>query len=156
MKNILYTIVISLSLTLSLALISCGGGGGGDTPPLPVNTAPSNPTLTAPANISLCINNAVNFQWSASTDPEGDVITYQIQVAKDNLFAQIAHTVTSTITNKSISLEKGVAYYWRVKAMDSKQLSSNYSATFQFYTEGVGITNHLPFSPVLVSPALNS
>ncbi|MFA5299760.1 MAG: hypothetical protein WC389_16365, partial [Lutibacter sp.] len=42
------------------------------------------------------------------------------------------------------------------KAMDSKQLSSNYSATFQFYTEGVGITNHLPFSPVLVSPALNS
>jgi hypothetical protein len=40
--------------------------------------------------------------------------------------------------------------------MDSKQLSSNYSATFQFYTEGVGITNHLPFSPVLVSPALNS
>ena len=154
MRNILYITVISLGL--SLALISCGSSGGDTPPPPPANTAPSIPTLTAPADISLCIDNVVNFQWSASTDPEGDVITYQIQVAKDNLFTQIAHTVTSTTTNKSISLEKGVAYYWRVKATDNKQLSSNYSATFQFYTEGIGITNHLPFSPVLVSPALNS
>ncbi|NEW80299.1 MAG: hypothetical protein GZ086_12935, partial [Gelidibacter sp.] len=34
--------------------------------------------------------------------------------------------------------------------------SSNYSSTFNLYTEGVGVTNHLPFSPVLVSPVLNS
>ncbi|HSQ47367.1 MAG TPA: hypothetical protein VLM44_10685, partial [Lutibacter sp.] len=39
---------------------------------------------------------------------------------------------------------------------DSKSAASNYSATYTLYTEGVGITNHLPFSPVLVSPALNS
>ena len=53
-------------------------------------------------------------------------------------------------------MEKGIAYYWRVKATDNKSASSNYSATFNFYTEGEGITNHLPFSPVLVSPSLNS
>ena len=154
MKNILYSTVISLGL--SLALTSCGGGGGGDTPPPPANKAPSIPVLSAPANNLLCIDNTVNFQWNASTDLEGDAISYEIQVAKDNSFSQIAHTINATTTNKSISLEKGIAYYWRVKATDSKQLSSNYSATFQFYTEGVGITNHLPFSPVLVSPALNS
>lgn len=150
MKKILYI------LALTLSLVSCGGSGGGDTPPPVVNKAPSIPTLTSPANNLLCIDNVVNFQWSASTDPEGDAITYQIQVAKDNLFSQIAHTVTSTTASKSISLEKGVAYYWRVKATDNKNAASDYSATFNFYTEGDGIINHLPFSPVLVSPTLNS
>ena len=149
MKNLIYVAVISISLW------SCGGGGDEPTPP-PVNTAPTVPTLASPVNNSLCIDNVLNFQWSASTDGQGDAITYQIQVAKDNLFAQIAHSLTSTTTSKSITLEKGIAYYWRVKATDSKSAASNYSATFSFYTEGVGVTNHLPFSPVLVSPALNS
>ncbi|MFZ2283530.1 MAG: SusE domain-containing protein [Lutibacter sp.] len=151
MKNYIYIAAISFSLW------SCGGGGGDDpTPPPVVNTAPTVPTLTAPANNSLCIDNVVNFQWNASTDSQGDAITYQIQVAKDNLFAQIAHTQTSTTASKSITLEKGIAYYWRVKATDSKSAASNYSTAFSLYTEGVGITNHLPFTPVLVSPALNS
>ena len=149
MKNLIYVAVISISLW------SCGGGGDEPTPP-PVNTAPTVPTLTYPTNNLLCIDNVLNFQWSASTDGQGDAITYQIQVAKDILFAQIAHSLTSTTTSKSITLEKGIAYYWRVKATDSKSAASNYSATFSFYTEGVGVTNHLPFSPVLVSPALNS
>ena len=149
MKNLIYVAVISISLW------SCGGGGDEPTPP-PVNTAPTVPTLASPVNNSLCIDNVLNFQWNTSTDSQGDAITYQIQVAKDNLFAQIAHSLTSTTTSKSITLEKGIAYYWRVKATDSKSAASNYSATFSFYTEGVGVTNHLPFSPVLVSPALNS
>ncbi len=147
MRNFLYITALSISLW------SCGGGGD---EPTPVNTAPTVPALVYPSNNLLCIDNVVNFQWNASTDSPGDAITYQIQVAKDNLFAQIAHTLTSTTNSKSISLEKGIAYYWRVKATDNKNASSNYSATFNFYTEGEGITNHLPFSPVLVSPSLNS
>lgn len=151
MKKILFTILVSTILT------SCGGGGG-DTPEPPVETnkAPSTPTLSAPANNLLCIDNSVVFQWNASTDPENNTITYQIQVAKDNQFTQIAHTLTSTTATQTISLDKGVAYYWRVKATDSKNASSNYSSTFQFYTEGTGVTNHLPFSPVLVKPTLNT
>ena len=150
MRHLLYIAILSISLW------SCGGGGDNPTPPLVVNTPPTVPTLTSPVNNSLCTDNVVNFQWNASADSQGDVITYQIQVAKDNLFTQIAHSLTSTTTNKSITLEKGIAYYWRVKATDSKSAASNYSATFNLYTEGVGITNHLPFSPILVSPALNS
>jgi len=147
MKNLLYIAVLSISLS------SCGGGD--DTPPPPVNTAPTVPTLTYPTNNLLCIDNVLNFTWNASTDAEGGIITYEIQVAKNNLFSPVSHTQTSTTTNKSITLEKGIAYYWRVKATDSKNASSNYSATFNLYTEGVGVTNHLPFSPVLVSPVLN-
>ena len=149
MRHLLYI------AALSITLWSCGGGDD-PTPPPVVNTAPTVPTLTYPTNNLLCIDNVLNFQWSTSTDSQGDAITYQIQVAKDNLFAQISHTLTSTTASKSITLEKGIAYYWRVKATDNKSASSNYSTTFSFYTESVGITNHLPFSPVLVSPVLNS
>ena len=42
------------------------------------------------------------------------------------------------------------------EAMDTKNASSSYSSTFQFYTEGEGVTNHLPFSPELVNPVLNT
>lgn len=151
MKKFIYLAALSISLG------SCGSGDGSDTPPTPTeNKAPTAPTLVYPTDNLLCINNVLDFQWNISTDPEGDPITYQIQVAKDNLFAEIAHTLTATTTSKSISLEKGIAYYWRVKATDNKSASSSYSATNQFYTEGLGIVNHLPFSPELVSPDLNS
>ena len=151
MRNLLYIAILSISLW------SCGGGGGDTpTPPPVVNTAPTVPTLTSPTNNLLCTDNVLNFQWNASTDSQGDAITYQIEVSKNAQFNPLAHNVTSTTASKSITLEKGVAYYWRVKATDSKSAASNYSATFNLYTEGVGITNHLPFSPVLVSPALNS
>ena len=151
MRNLLYIAILSISLW------SCGGGGGDTpTPPPVVNTAPTVPTLTSPTNNLLCTDNVLNFQWNASTDSQGDAITYQIEVSKNAQFNPLAHNVTSTTASKSITLEKGVAYYWRVKATDSKSAASNYSATFTLYTEGVGITNHLPFSPVLVSPVLNS
>ena len=150
MRNLLYIAILSISLG------SCGGGGGEPTPPPVVNTAPTVPTLALPLNNSLCIDNVLNFTWNASTDAEGGVITYEIQVAKNTSFSPVSHTQTSTTTSKSITLEKGIAYYWRVKATDSKNASSNYSATFNLYTEGVGITNHLPFSPVLVGPKLNN
>ena len=152
MKKFIFTLV------LGTALWSCGGGGGGDTPPPPppVNKAPTTPTLVYPTNNLLCINNVLDFNWNAATDPEGDAITYQVQVATDANFTQIVHTVTETSTVRTLSLEKGIAYYWRVKATDSKNLSSSYSSTNQFYTEGNGVSNYLPFSPVLVSPTLNT
>lgn len=151
MKKILATIA------LSSILFSCGGGGGSDTPdPVETNEAPTVPTLTYPTNNLLCIDNSVVFTWGASTDPEANAITYTIDVSKSSTFATLAHTLTSTTTTKTIALEKGVAYYWRVKATDSKSASSDYSSTFQFYTEGTGVTNHLPFSPVLLRPTLNA
>ncbi len=150
MKKVLYTLVLSTTLW------SCGGSGGGTPTPEPVNNAPTVPTLVSPTNNLLCIDNYLEFEWNASTDADGDAVTYQIQVATDAQFANIAHTKSSNSTNKSISLEKGVAYYWRVKATDSKNESSNYSSTFQFITEGEGISNHLPFAPALVNPAIGA
>ena len=153
MKNLIYLVVVSFML------FSCGGSGG-DTPTTPppttVNNAPTIPTLVYPTNNLLCIDNVLDFDWNASTDPDGDAIAYQVQVAKDAVFSQLIHTVTESSTLRSLSLEKGIAYYWRVKATDSKNLSSSYSSVNQFYTEGDGELNHLPFSPILVAPDLNS
>lgn len=151
MKKYLYIVA------LSTLFWSCGGGGG-DTPPPPppVNKAPTTPTLVYPTNNLLCIENPVLCQWNASTDSDGDAITYQIEVAKDNSFTQDKQTFNGQLTTQSVSLEEDVAYYWRVKSVDSKNASSNYSSVFKFYTYGEGVTNYLPFAPELVSPALNT
>ncbi len=145
-------------LAISTILWSCGGGGGDDPPPPPPpeNKAPSTPAQIEPTNNKLCIDNTVIFEWNAATDPEGDAITYELQVATNNQFSQNLLTRNSSSTSTSVSLEKGIAYYWRIRSNDSRNNSSTYSSTFQFYTEGEGVTNHLPFSPVLVNPLLNN
>ena len=154
MKKILYIIA------LSVLVISCGGGGGDDPAPNPtpttVNKAPSAPTQWEPTNNLLCIDNNVTFQWTTSTDPDGDSISYEIQIATDNQFTQNVQNRTSASTSTSVGLDKGVAFYWRVRAKDSKGATSSYSSTFSFYTEGDGVSNHLPFSPTVVKPDINS
>jgi len=143
---------------LSLSLISCGGGGSDEPAPAPepVNTAPSIPTLVSPTNSKLCVSNALVLEWNASTDAENNPIVYQIQIATDNLFTQIVRTNEGTTRTFSITLEKGKAYYWRVRATDSKNAASAYSTTFNFYTEGIAVINYLPFLPSLIQPEINA
>lgn len=145
MKNFIYYTIISF------LFISCSASGDD-----PTDTAPIAPTLIAPANNILCIDNSVNFQWNASTDTNNDVITYQIQIAKDNQFTQIVKSIEGTSNSQTITLEKNTAYYWRIKAKDNQNSSSEYSATFKFYTAGDAVINHLPFLPELVFPTINS
>ena len=151
MKKLIYIIA------LSTILWSCGGGGGSDTPlPSPVNHAPTTPTLVSPTNNLLCIENPVECEWNTSTDSDtGDVITYQIEVAENSAFTQGKQTFNGTSLSQLVPLLEDVAYYWRVKATDGED-SSSYSSVYKFYTYGEGIINHLPFSPELVAPELNS
>jgi len=136
---------------------SAGGSGEGDNPPPDVtNDAPTTPQLVSPQNGFLCANNVLNFNWNPSTDSNGDAITYTVQISKDNLFSQIEYTSSTSSINFTFTLEKGIAYYWRVKATDSKNASSNYSSMYSLYTEGEGVSNHLPFSPELVTPQMNT
>jgi hypothetical protein len=148
MKKFIYISVISF------LIISCGGGD--DSVNAIENVAPTTPTLIAPVNNKLCVDNSLNFEWSVSVDSNNDPIIYEIQVAKDNQFVQIVKTLKSTTNSQNIVLEKGVAYYWRVKATDDKFLSRNYSEVYKFYTQGEAVINHLPFSPELVQPVLNA
>jgi len=134
-----------------LSLFSCGDD---DSPP--PNTAPTVPTLVAPTNNKLCISNSVVFQWNNSTDAENNAMIYQLQVAKDQQFSQIVKTEESTTTSATVVLEKGVAYYWRVRATDDQGLSSGYSTIYNFYTSGDAVVNYLPFAPELIRPSFNT
>lgn len=145
-------------LVMSCVICSCGGDDGieNEIPPIVENKTPSIPSQIYPENNDLCIDNEVNFQWNPSTDEDGNPISYIVDVAKTASFSPLEYSKTSSSTAVTISLEKGMVYFWRVKAVDSKNAESNYSTTNQFYAEGEGIVNHLPFSPDISSPELNS
>ena len=151
MRNSIYLSIACLILT------ACGGGSDDPESAPVVNTAPSVPTLRLPADNKLCLDNNVSFEWNASKDDQKDAIVYQIQIAKDNSFAQIVKTLdNSSPATSSLALDKNTAYYWRVKATDAKGLASEYSSTFKFYTAGAAVVNHLPFAPELVQPVINA
>ena len=150
MKKYLYLILVVNFL------IACGESGD-DIESIAVveNKTPSIPVLMAPVNNLLCTDNTVTFNWGSSLDLDGDTINYTMQIATDNLFLQIVLDTNIKETKTTFTLDKGKAYYWRVKATDSKNESSSFSSIFQFYTEGIASENHSPFSPGLVSPKLS-
>ncbi|MGM8361885.1 hypothetical protein ACSV4D_08230 [Flavobacterium sp. ARAG 55.4] len=149
MKKYLYLLKISILLT------ACGSSGDDEVNEPVTNNAPSVPIQVYPGNNVLCIDNSVNFSWNPAIDSENDPISYVLEISKNNTFSPLIETKTVSTTSTVISLEKGVLYYWRVKATDVEN-SSNFSTSNSFYTEGNGISNHIPFAPELVSPLINS
>ncbi len=151
MKNYIY-----LSIIGSLFISCSSGGDDPGSPPEVKNVAPTVPVLTIPIDNKLCVNTTVIFEWNKATDANNDAIIYQIEIAKDNQFTQIIKTAEGSTNGQSVQLDKNTAYYWRTKATDSKGLSSAYSTTSKFYTAGDAVVNHLPFSPELIAPAINT
>lgn len=123
------------------------------TPPKEINAVPVSPQPVFPTDNLLCTDNNLIFKWSASSDANDDAVTYQIDVAKDNQFLEIVHSVIVSETNQEFLLEKGVARYWRVKAIDSNGAASDFSEMYSLYTEFEGLSNHLPFTPELIGPS---
>lgn len=151
-KSYLYLLLI-----LGITLFSCGGGSGQvEVEQLDENTAPSVPVQVYPLNNTVCLDNNVIFEWNASTDAEGNRITYRIEISENNTFSPLSHSETSFSESKLIGLTKGKIYYWRIKAEDSGSAESEYSSVSEFLTEGDGVSNHLPFAPTLVAPLLDS
>ncbi|MDC6367548.1 MULTISPECIES: hypothetical protein [Flavobacteriaceae] len=144
-----------------LAFQACSKSGGGDEPeivqepePTPevTNTAPTIPNQIFPTNGLLCSDNPLEFSWNSSTDKEGNAISYEIELAEDNAFENIIEKTTVSETKITFTLEKGVQLNWRIRAKDSEGEYSGYSSSWNFYTEGEGIVNYLPFSPTLINP----
>tara|TARA_R110002096_G_scaffold146733_1_gene305498 strand:+ start:7075 stop:7776 length:702 start_codon:yes stop_codon:yes gene_type:complete len=147
MKKIFYILVFSF-ISVSCSSGSSDDDGGGNNS----DSTPSVPQLVFPSQDQLCIENTLNFAWNASTNEDGSSLLYTFQIATDNQFSNIAVSEVQTSTSKIVTLDKGVAFYWRVKARSSKNIESAYSPVSQFYTEEVPNTNNLPFSPANVAP----
>lgn len=150
MKKIVYILVFSLIAVST----SCSSGSGDDneTGGQGLDSTPSIPQLVFPSQDLLCIDNTLNFTWSTSTNEDGSSVIYTFEIATDNQFSNIVTTEVQTSTSKIVTLEKGVAFYWRVKARSSKNIESGFSTISQFYTEEIPNTNNLPFSPANVTP----
>ena len=150
--------LIAVSLFV-IMLGACGDSSGIDPVPTPkpqTNNAPTVPSLVSPNNGLLCTENPLDFSWDTSSDSDGDGVSYNIQVATNNSFSKDLQVLTTTSTKANFTLKKGVPYYWRVSAKDTKNKSSVYSTTWTFYSEGEGVSNHLPYAATLVSPELNA
>lgn len=129
----------------TLFLLSCGGKE-------PVNEAPTKVSLTYPTQNLLCIDNSIPFDWSDATDPNNDNISYKIEIATNRELTNIIKTQTAVVSNITIALDKGLAHYWRVTAVDNKGKEGDPSEVFAFYTKGEGETNTAPFTAELVKP----
>ncbi|WP_418262505.1 fibronectin type III domain-containing protein [Flavobacterium faecale] len=133
-------------------MVSCGGGDDNAIEETPENRPPSVPVQVYPLNQTLCINNFVDFQWNKSQDLDNDLLSYKVEISENSGFTSIVQTKTVTALSTTMSLDKGKVFYWRVKAIDTKNAQSDFSSANQFLTEGEGVTNHLPFSPDLITP----
>lgn len=146
MKKILYALVFIIISS------SCSSGGDGGGSGVTNDSTPSTPVLTFPAQDQLCIENTLNFTWNASTNEDGSSVIYTFEIATDNQFSNVIVSEIQTSLSKVVTLEKGLAYYWRVRSKSTKGVESEYSTTSQFYTEEVPNSNNLPFSPDNVAP----
>lgn len=139
-----------------LFFIACSKSSDDDSPKVNQNTPPTIPILIYPTNNLICIDNTITFQWNNSIDTEGDFITYLFQVSKNDQFSQIVFSSNMSTNEHTLTLAKGTSYYWRVKAKDSQNSSSDFSPIYLLYTEQDGSPNHLPYAPELISPTNNS
>ena len=78
------------AIGLSFLMNSCGGSDSIDE-----NTAPTVPNQIFPLNNEICIENSVVFQWSKSTDADGDLVSYHVEVSEDNSFENLLKSETS-------------------------------------------------------------
>lgn len=91
------------------------------------NAAPSAPiALNVPTSIYGGRSNTIS--WSSVTDPDGDTVTYVLEVAYDGGdFAEI-YSGSATTYNHTVTFGKATVQY-RVKAVDSKGAESGYTTS---------------------------
>lgn len=107
----------------SVRFVSQGSGQTVNATIQEINLAPTTPTLTSPSNNQTIKQSTdITFQWSASSDPDGDALTYTLQVGTSAGASNIYNaSVGSATSKKGISTSWAVGlYYWRVIANDGK------------------------------------
>lgn len=120
------------------------------------NQAPGIPELIFPEKDQLCLGSELIFDWTNATDPEGNVLTYQLQISTNRAFTNMVEDLTVSNTKVELVMEKGHDYYWRVLAIDESNEKGEFSPSRAFYVEGEANSNYIPFIPALIAPQHNS
>jgi MYXO-CTERM domain-containing protein len=124
-----------------------------------VNTAnglPEAPAILSPEEGQVFIDQAeVTLRWSQSSDPEGDALTYDVDLATDVDFIQIVLSEVGVEAGDEQEvelllegLELGSSYWARVRAQDGQGAGDFAQVSFS-----VESSNVAPTAPALLSPA---
>ncbi|WP_299158116.1 hypothetical protein [uncultured Tenacibaculum sp.] len=136
MKKLIYILIIQL------ILISCGGSGN---EPIEPEVELGVFELIFPENNTLCTEGksiskgqvAIPLRWNISKN----ATSYKVVIINTDTGERTERT---TNTNSiEVNLLKGTKFSWNVIAiLNNKEKSSS---TWNFYSEGVSVSNHIPF-----------
>ncbi len=139
MKNIIITFCV---MTI---LVSCTNEESIELDyPFDIQLEPSMPGLLYPTNELTCTNFDLEFTWFKSSTDLASSVTYRIEIASEETFGTILFQGNTSQTSKIFTLEKGVNYFWRVKAIDNFGNESRYTQVQSFFTEPEVSTNTVP------------
>ena len=96
------------------------------------NRPPNAPILDSPSDNAIDLNTEVQFIWSGS-DPDGDVLTYSLELLNDVNSEVLSFTNISDTTYTVTNLQYGYKYFWNVSASDGIN-SETLSDVFTFET----------------------
>jgi hypothetical protein len=117
------------------------------------NRAPTAPTLNSPISSSETATVTPMLSVNASTDPDGDPVTYTYEVYADGGLSVLAASATTPNTSWTVpALPDNTIYYWRVLASDGI-LNSPWMPTASFF---VNTANDAPSGPAVNSPGNNA
>jgi len=123
-----------------------------------INTAPTVPVLTAPANNAVKFSAKGALTWTA-TDAEGDALTYDVYLGTTSTPGIVASGVATA--TYSPTLLYATTYYWKVVAKDSHGATSTsavYSFTTDVFKPDYGVFNGTAseLAPSISASALNN
>jgi hypothetical protein len=108
------------------------------------NLAPSAPVLQTISGV--ITTPQFSASWSESSDPDGYIAAYQLQVAQDHLFSSILQTVVTTGTTGIVTVSSDGFYYLRVRSQDNESRCSQWSNAILVT---VDLANVAPTAPTL-------
>jgi ricin-type beta-trefoil lectin protein len=104
-----------------------GGGGGGIVSSGGITSTAAAPTT--PGNFTAVADNTnavISLSWTASSDVAG-IQSYQLERSIDNATWQILSTNITDVTYDDTTVDFGVHYYYRIKAIDYNGNESGYA-----------------------------
>jgi hypothetical protein len=107
------------------------------------NSSPTEATLVFPLNETECSNSDLVFEWNASTDDDGDELTYTLIIDTAPELDENPQFYEAIIeTSYELDLIPSTAYYWQIESSDGK--STSLSEIWSLYTQGQGQENTAP------------
>ncbi|HEX3006963.1 MAG TPA: fibronectin type III domain-containing protein [Bacteroidales bacterium] len=123
------------------------------------NTLPTPPVVISPLNNATGVSQNVTLQWAASTDADGDAVTYDLYFGKSKTMPQSQPLIQSGLTTNSYTipydLDDQETYYWKVYAIDGYNEEA-VSSDGTYNTSKFTVVNYIadaPVAGVLLTPA---